>query len=68
MAAGGARDTVETMAAKDDETKPGKLSPVSLATWARLASAGKGPDAGKPRGAENWSDNPENPKRKKTKR
>lgn len=43
------------------------LDPVSMATWARLRGAGKGPGAGKPLGAEDMASWPK-PKKKKRKK
>jgi len=57
-----------TSMAAGDKPKEKPLSPMSLATWARLGSAGKGPNAGKPNGAEKWDENPDNPKKTKPKK
>lgn len=47
--------------------KEEKLDPMSLATWARLRSAGKAPIGGKPYGAENSSTKPAKKKNGKKK-
>lgn len=50
---------------KDPRPETRKPDPVSLATWARLASAGAGPLGGKPNGAEIYDRDAKKPKKKK---
>jgi hypothetical protein len=53
---------------KEDEKPYRLLDPMSLATWARLRSAGAAPIGGKPNGAENMDQNPSVKRDKKRRR